>query len=161
MGAALLEAEAAARVGEVPIGAVVACGEKIIARGYNTRERDKNPLHHAEIAVLEAAAHARGDWRLNDCDLYVTCEPCPMCLGALFQARVGRLFFGCSDEKRLSRAHGEVPNLLTSLIDARTTTLRRKSNNHTIDIRGGILENACADLLKKFFAGRRVTTGTW
>lgn len=154
MRAALNEAEHAAAAGEVPIGAVVVCGDKIIARAHNTREGGKNPLRHAEIAALEGAARVKGDWRLNDCDLYVTCEPCPMCLGALFQARVGRLVFGCSDDKRLSEP-GAIPHLLPSLDSVREVPLRLKSNNHIIDIRGGVLAPACTALLKDFFAARR------
>src|SRR5688572_28978876 len=100
MKAALAEAKAAFDAGEVPIGAVLVKNGTTLARAHNTREQSKNPLHHAEIQVLEEAARILGDWRLTDCELYVTVEPCPMCLGALFQARVGKLFFGCYDDKR-------------------------------------------------------------
>ena len=94
MTEALAEAEKALAAGEVPIGAVMVRNGEIIARGHNLRNTDKNPLRHAEIDVIDAAAKVVGDWRLEDCVLYVTVEPCPMCAGAIVQARIPRVVFG-------------------------------------------------------------------
>lgn len=155
MSLALAQAKLAGSLGEVPIGAIIARGDQILAQTHNKREQTKNPLHHAEIQALEIAAKIQGDWRLNDCTLYVTLEPCPMCLGALFQARIGRLVFGCYDDKRESSFMAEktlIPNLkgLESLT----------SNNHTLSMTGGIMADECAKLLKDFFAERRNNRNT-
>lgn len=145
MREALIEGRKAADEDEIPIGAVLVGRGEIISRAHNTREESKNPLHHAEMILLEKGAELKGDWRLTDATLYVTVEPCLMCLGALLQARVGRLVFGCTDPKRNS-AH-PFPSL--SKQDSIS------ANNHTLQITGGILENECADLLKKFFEMKR------
>lgn len=137
MQQALIEAEHAASKGEVPIGAVLVEDGEIIARAHNTREQSKNPLDHAEMLLLQQAGQQKGNWRLNDTTLYVTLEPCPMCLGALLQARVGRLVYGCVDPKREKKSmmiHG---------------------NNHCLKITGGVLEEACSLVLKNFFKLRR------
>ena len=99
MTEALAEAEKALAAGEVPIGAVMVRNGEIIARGHNLRNTDKNPLRHAEIVVIDAAAKIVGDWRLEDCVLYVTVEPCPMCAGAIVQARIPRVVFGTRNSK--------------------------------------------------------------
>lgn len=99
MTEALAEAEKALAAGEVPIGAVMVRNGEIIARGHNLRNTDKNPLRHAEIDVIDAAAKIVGDWRLEDCVLYVTVEPCPMCAGAIVQARIPRVVFGTRNSK--------------------------------------------------------------
>lgn len=148
MQQALLEAQKAASAGEVPIGAVLVCGGEIIGRAHNRRETSLNPLDHAEMHLLKQAAANKGDWRLNDCALYVTLEPCPMCLGALFQARVGRLVFGCHDPKR--KKAGLFPSLANI---PSSHTLR--FNNHVLTVEGGVLETACSQILRGFFAGLR------
>ncbi len=150
MSLALAQAKQAASLGEVPIGAIIVRGDQILAQTHNTREQTKNPLHHAEIQALEIAAKAQGDWRLNDCTLYVTLEPCPMCLGALFQARMDRLVFGCYDDKRESGFMAEKP-IIANLKGLTSLT----SNNHTLSLTGGIRADECAKLLKDFFAERR------
>lgn len=138
MQEAIVEARLAAEAGEVPIGAVLVCQDQIIARAHNTREESKNPLHHAEILVLEAGAKKIGDWRLEKTTLVVTLEPCPMCLGALLQARVGRLVYGCSDPKRNSGDNKKI-----------------SGNNHTVEITGKVLEKECGELLTNFFKSVR------
>lgn len=148
MQEALAEAKKAADENEIPIGAVLVekgrCPEgEIVACAHNTREESKNPLHHAELLLLENYGKKKGDWRLSETTLYVTVEPCLMCLGALFQARVGRLVFGCTDPKR----GDPFPSL--------SKNASMTANNHTLKITGGILENECAALLKKFFETRR------
>jgi len=150
MALALDQAKLAACLGEVPIGAILVRGEQILAQTHNTREQTKNPLHHAEIQALEIAAKAQGDWRLNDCTLYVTLEPCPMCLGALFQARMARLVFGCFDEKR-EREFLPGKNIIPNLRGLESLT----SNNHTLTITGGVIADECAQNLRDFFAERR------
>lgn len=145
MHQALEEAQKARQKNEVPIGAVIVCENQVIARAFNTCEQQKNPLVHAEMVVIQNAAQFKNNWRLNDCDLYVTLEPCPMCLGALFQARIRALYFGACDDKRI--ANPVFPSLksVTSLND----------NNHNLLIQGGILEQECATLLKDFFKEKR------
>jgi tRNA(adenine34) deaminase len=139
MREALAEAAAAASLGEVPIGAVVVREERVIARGQNRRERDRDPTAHAEILALREAARHLGGWRLPGCTLYVTLEPCAMCAGALVQARVMRLVFGAPDPKA-----GAVGSVVDLLRDARAT--------HTVEVAGGVCEAECGDLLRRFFA---------
>lgn len=160
MSLALAEARLAASEGEVPVGAVIARKGGVIAKAHNTRERDKNPLWHAELKAIEAAAAHLSDWRLSDCELYVTLEPCPMCLGALFQARVGKLFFGAFDEKRLANATSPERNAFPSLKDRLSNAhpLLLASNNHVLEISGGVSESECAGLLRSFFRDRRKET---
>jgi tRNA(adenine34) deaminase len=158
MREALAEAEKAFQAGEVPVGAILVREGRVIAGAHNTRECDKDPLNHAEIKVLKAGARELGDWRLGDCELYVTLEPCPMCLGALFQARVGKLIFGCFDEKRsLSRVSSE-RNAFPSLeerLRGQAAPVLISSNNHNLLIEGGVCEEAAAELLRRFFRGCR------
>lgn len=155
---ALAEAEKAFEAGEVPVGAVLVRDGQVIAKAHNTRESDKDPLNHAEIKVLKAGAAVIGDWRLGDSELYVTLEPCPMCLGALFQARVGKLIFGCYDEKRsLSRTSPE-RNAFPSLeerLRGQAGPVFIASNNHNLLVAGGVLERDAAELLRRFFRERR------
>ena len=140
---AIEEALLAGADGDVPIGAIIldAAGQ-VIARGRNRRERDQDPTAHAEIDALRAAARARGDWHLNRCTLYVTLEPCPMCAGALVNARVARVVYGCADPKA-----GAVDTLFTIGRDPRL--------NHRFEVTAGVLAEECAALLKHFFAERR------
>ena len=142
MQAALDEASAASEKGEVPIGAVVVRNGEIIARAHNLRETDRNPLAHAEILAIGAAAAAVGAWRLSDCEIYCTLEPCPMCAGAILAARMRGLFFGAYDPKA-----GAVASLYGMLADPRL--------NHETPWIGGIREEECGELLSGFFDSLR------
>ena len=127
---------------EVPVGAVVVREGKIISRGYNQVELLKDATAHAEMLALTAAEAAVGDWRLTDCDLYVTKEPCPMCAGAIVHTRIRRVIFGCPDVR--GGAAGTVMNLL-----------QHNALNHKSQITAGTLENECASILQEFFRKRR------
>ncbi|HEY2139301.1 MAG TPA: tRNA adenosine(34) deaminase TadA [Chthoniobacterales bacterium] len=127
---------------EVPVGAVVVRGGRIIARAFNQVEMLKDATAHAEMLAITQAEAAVGDWRLSDCDLYVTKEPCAMCAGALVHVRMHRVIFGCADPK--SGAAGGAFNLLQSA-----------SLNHRSEITAGVLAAECADLLQSFFQARR------
>jgi tRNA(adenine34) deaminase len=142
MGLALDQARTAASHGDVPIGAVVLdpTGAVVAAAG-NERELHQDPTAHAEVVALRAAAQRLGEWRLVDHTLVVTLEPCTMCAGAAVLARVGRLVFGAYDPKA-----GAVASLFDVVRDPRL--------NHRLDVRGGILEAECGDLLREFFASR-------
>jgi tRNA(adenine34) deaminase len=142
MREALVEACGAAALGEVPIGAVVARCGRVIARSLNRREMDRDPTAHAEILVLREAARHLGGWRLSGCTLYVTLEPCPMCAGAVLQARVDRVVFGAADPK--AGAAGSVVDLL-----------RGMRFPHRVEVTGGVCEDACAEVLRRFFARLR------
>jgi tRNA(adenine34) deaminase len=134
----------AASIGEVPIGCVVfddAAGE-VIGRGYNRREADRDPTAHAEVLALRAAAARRGHWRLTGCTLVVTLEPCPMCAGAIVNARVGRVVYGCDDPKA-----GAARTLYRVCDDPRL--------NHRAAVQGGVLADECAALLRDFFKAQR------
>ncbi|MEN3370913.1 MAG: tRNA(adenine34) deaminase [Verrucomicrobiota bacterium] len=127
---------------EVPVGAIVVRAGKIIARAFNQVELLKDATGHAEMLAITQAEAAVGDWRLNDCDLYVTKEPCAMCAGALVHVRIRRVIFGCADER--GGAAGSAINLL-----------QMPSLNHRCAITGGVLAADCATLLKTFFQARR------
>src|SRR5687768_5146710 len=144
MREAISLADAAAAMGEVPIGCVVVddLTSQIIGRGHNRRETDHDPTAHAEILALRQAAAARGHWRLTDCTLVVTLEPCPMCAGALVNARVPRLVYGCDDPKA-----GAVRTLYQLCSDPRL--------NHRLAVTYGVLADECAGLLRDFFAAQR------
>jgi tRNA(adenine34) deaminase len=142
MRAALAEAEAAARAGEVPVGAVVVAGDEIVGRGCNAPIARRDPSAHAEILALRDAATRLGNYRLPACDLYVTLEPCPMCAGAIMQARIRRLVFGATDPK--TGACGGVVDLFAE----------PRLNHHTL-VTGGLLAGECGALLRAFFAERR------
>jgi tRNA(adenine34) deaminase len=129
---------------EVPVGAVVVRAGKIIARAFNQVEMLQDATAHAEMLAITQAEAAVGDWRLNDCDLYVTKEPCAMCAGALIHVRVRRVIFGCADPR--SGAAGGALNLL-----------QMPSLNHRCEITSGILGEECADILQSFFRARRST----
>ena len=138
MTEALAEAEKALAAGEVPIGAVMVRNGEIIARGHNLRNTDKNPLRHAEIDVIDAAAKIVGDWRLEECTMYITLEPCQMCAGAIVQARIPRVVIGCRNPK--AGCAGSILNLLNV-----------PAFNHQVELTEGILQEECSTLLKEFF----------
>jgi tRNA(adenine34) deaminase len=142
MGEALRLATKALDQEEVPVGAVIVREGKIIARAYNQVELLKDATAHAEMLAITQAEAAVGDWRLTDCDLYVTKEPCAMCAGALVHVRMRRVVFGCKDPR--SGAAGGMINLL-----------QMPSFNHQCDITSGVLEADCANLLQSFFRSRR------
>jgi tRNA(adenine34) deaminase len=143
MQAALAEARAAADAGEVPIGAVTVMNGDIIARGQNRVLRDLDPTAHAEIVAMREAARAVGNYRLTDCELFVTLEPCAMCAGAMIHARLKRLVYGASDPK--AGAAGSVLEVLN-----------HPRLNHQMDVMAGVLEEQCGELLREFFRQRRV-----
>ena len=142
MEIAIQEARKAAEKGEVPVGAVIVKDRLIISRTHNLRETTGNATAHAEILAINEACRILGRWRLDDCDLYVTLEPCPMCAGAIINARIRRLYFGASDPK--AGAVGSVVDLL-----------RMRAFNHTPEIYEGIMESQCRELLTEFFRARR------
>jgi tRNA(adenine34) deaminase len=142
MRLALAAAEEAAGRGEVPVGAVVVRRDEVVAVAHNERETGSDPTAHAEIVALRRAAAALGSWRLTDADLYVTMEPCPMCAGALVNARIRRLYFGCDDPKA-----GAVRTLYTLLDDKRL--------NHRVEVVPGLLGAEGSALLRGFFSRLR------
>jgi tRNA(adenine34) deaminase len=142
MRLALREAERAAEHGDVPIGAVVVLGDEVIGAAGNERELRQSPLAHCEmLAIEQASAHLRS-WRLLDTTLYVTLEPCPMCAGAIVQARIPRLVYGAKDEKA-----GAAGTLYNVCQDARL--------NHCLDVKSGVLADEAVELLRQFFRARR------
>ncbi len=143
MRAALGQAGKAMKLGEVPIGCVIVCDDKIIARGYNRRNTDKNTLSHAELTAIRRASKKAGDWRLEDCTLYVTLEPCQMCAGAIIQARIPRVVIGCMNPK--AGCGGSVLNLL-----------EMPEFNHQAEVTRGVLEEECSAILKQFFKDLRI-----
>ena len=146
MREALAEARAAAAVGEVPIGAVVVCAGEIVARAHNRRELDQDPSAHAEFAALRSAAQALGRWRLSDCTVYVTLEPCCMCAGLMVNARVGRCVYGAADAKA-----GALGSLYDLNADSRL--------NHRFNVTAGVLADECRKVLSSYFAGLRGADG--
>jgi len=142
MKLALKEAARAYEAGEVPVGAVLVRGGQILASSYNLRETTFDPSAHAEILAMRTGAKSSESWRLTDTTLYVTKEPCIMCSGAIVNARVGRVVYGCKDIKA-----GGVDSLYTILSDKRL--------NHRVAVISGLLEQDCSALLKKFFLERR------
>jgi tRNA(adenine34) deaminase len=142
MRIALEEAKAAGNAGEVPVGAVVVCNGEIIARRHNERETTGDPTAHAEVLALRDASEALGRWRLDDCTLVVTLEPCIMCAGALVNARIGKLVYGAADLKG-----GATASLYNVMSDPRV--------NHNPPVEHGILASECAELLQDFFSRLR------
>lgn len=138
MKEALRQAKKAYSLEETPIGCVVVHEGKIIGRGYNRRNTDKNPLAHAEITAIRKASRKIGDWRLEECTLYVTLEPCQMCAGAIVQARIPRVVVGCMNPK--AGCAGSILNLLNM-----------KEFNHQVSLETGVLEEECSILMKSFF----------
>ncbi|HSH38991.1 MAG TPA: tRNA adenosine(34) deaminase TadA [Chthoniobacterales bacterium] len=146
MREALRQAQKAFKAEEVPIGAIVVRGGRIIAKAYNQVEMLKDATAHAEMLAITQAEAAVGDWRLNECDLYVTKEPCAMCAGALVHVRIRRVIFGCADER--SGGAGGMVNLL-----------QMPTFNHRCNITSGVLQQECASLLQSFFRARRQAGG--
>ena len=142
MRQAILLAQKAASLDEVPVGAVIVQNDKVIARAYNTKNKKKDALLHAEMSALRKAQKKLGDWHLNDCDLFVTLEPCPMCAGACINTRLRTIYFGAYDEK--AGCCGTLYNLPQ---DTRF--------NHRPNIVGGVLEQECSTLLTQFFKNKR------
>ncbi len=142
MKEALKQAKKAAALGEVPIGCVIVQEGKIIGRGYNRRNTDKNTLCHAEITAIRKASKVVGDWRLEDCTLYVTLEPCQMCAGAIVQARIPEVVMGCMNPK--AGCAGSILNLL-----------EMPEFNHQCTVYRGVLEEECSKVLKDFFVDLR------
>jgi tRNA(adenine34) deaminase len=144
MLAAIELARQAELIGEVPIGCVIVHDptEQIIGRGYNRRQTDHDPTAHAEIMAMREAGSALQHWRLLDCTLYVTLEPCPMCAGAIVNARIPRLCYGCDDPKA-----GAVRTLYRLCQDQRL--------NHRVEVRNGVMADECARLLQEFFKAQR------
>jgi tRNA(adenine34) deaminase len=142
MEEALRSAQRALEAGEVPVGAVVVCGERIVGRGWNRNIGDSDPTAHAEIIALREAGAVLGNHRLAECDLFATIEPCPMCAGALVHARIKRLVYGADDPKA-----GAVQSVMQ--------VLNHPQLNHKVEVRGGVLAGRCAELLQTFFKSRR------
>lgn len=138
MKEAIRQAKKASAIGEVPIGCVIVYQDAIIARGYNRRKVDKNTLAHAELTAIKRASKKLGDWRLEECTMYVTLEPCQMCSGAIVQARIPKVVIGCMNPK--AGCAGSILNLL-----------QMPEFNHQTEIEKGVLEEECSTMLKNFF----------
>ena len=143
MREAIRQARKAAELGEVPIGCVIEYEGKIIGRGYNRRKTDKNTLSHAELNAIRKASKKMGDWRLEECTMYVTLEPCQMCSGAIVQARIPRVVIGCMNPK--AGCAGSILNIL-----------QEPRFNHQVDITCGVLEEECSKILTDFFKSLRL-----
>ena len=143
MQEALKQAKKAIKLGEVPIGCVIVYQDKIIGRGYNKRNTKKTTLAHAELIAIEKASKNMGDWRLEDCTMYVTLEPCQMCSGAIVQARIKKVVVGTMNPK--AGCAGSILNLL-----------QRQEFNHQVELETGILEQECTNILQEFFKNLRI-----
>lgn len=141
MSKALIEANKALKLNEVPIGAIIVLDDKIIARGYNKRETKQNALMHAEMVAINKACTKLNSWRLNEATLYVTLEPCIMCAGAIIQSRIKRVVYGCPDFR--FGAHKSFINVFDYKF------------NHNVNIKSGVLEDSCSKLIKDFFKDLR------
>ena len=141
MRQAIKEAEKAAKINEVPVGAVVVCDGEIVSAEFNTRETDKNALCHAEIKAINAACKKLGGWRLHKCDIYVTLEPCPMCAGAIINSRISAVIYGAADKER--GCFGSVINMAQMPLGANPA------------VTAGVLAEECGGLLTAFFDGVR------
>ena len=144
MREAIRQAKKAEKIDEVPIGCVIVYQGEIIARGYNRRNIDKNTLTHAELNAIRKASRKLGDWRLDDCEMYVTLEPCQMCAGAIVQSRIKKVYIGCMNPK--AGCAGSVLNLL-----------QVEKFNHQVEIIQGVLEEECSTMLSEFFKRLRQT----
>ena len=143
MREALQEAKKAMKIGEVPIGCVIVYQDKIIGRGYNKRNKKKTTLAHAELIAIDKASKAIGDWRLEDCIMYVTLEPCQMCSGAIVQARMKKVVIGTMNPK--AGCAGSILNIL-----------QMDEFNHQVEIETGVLEAECTEILQTFFRELRI-----
>ena len=143
MKEALKQAKKAYALGEVPIGCVIVYEDKIIARGYNRRNTDKNTLAHAEITAINRASKKMGDWRLEECSLYVTLEPCQLCAGAIVQSRITNVVMGCMNPK--AGCGGSVLNIL-----------EMPEFNHQVNVVRGVMEEECSQILQEFFKELRI-----
>ena len=143
MKEALRQAKKAYALGEVPIGCVIVYEDKIIARGYNRRNTDKNTLAHAEVTAINRASKKIGDWRLEDCTLYVTLEPCQMCAGAIVQSRITNVVMGCMNPK--AGCGGSILNIL-----------EMPEFNHQVNVLRGVMEEECSQILQDFFKELRI-----
>lgn len=146
MKEALKQARKAYALDEVPIGCVIVQNDKVIARGYNRRNTDKNTLSHAELNAIRRASKRTGDWRLEDCTMYITLEPCQMCAGAIVQARIGRVVIGAMNPK--AGCAGSILNLL-----------EMPEFNHQVEVSRGILQEECSQMLTEFFKYLREKKG--
>ena len=144
MRAAIKQAQKAYVINETPIGCVIVYEGKIIGRGYNRRNTDKDPLAHAEIKAIKKASKKMGDWRLEECTMYVTLEPCQMCSGAIVQARMKKVVVGCMNPK--AGCAGSILNLL-----------QVEKFNHQVELETGVLEEECSEMMKNFFRELRKT----
>lgn len=142
MQLALKQAKLAALKDEVPVGAIIVCGDQIMARAYNHKELHHLATSHAEILAIQKASRKIGDWRLNECTMYVTLEPCSMCAGALIQARLGRVVFGAYDPKG-------------GAIESTLKLYQTKGFNHYPTVTAGVLKDECAAVLKQYFQHKR------
>lgn len=138
MKEAIKQAKKAYKIGEVPIGCVIVYQDKIIGRGYNRRTIDKNTIAHAEMMAIKKASKKMDDWRLEDCTMYVTLEPCQMCSGAIVQSRMKKVVIGCMNPK--AGCAGSILNLL-----------QMEEFNHQVELEIGVLQEECSDLMKQFF----------
>ena len=142
MKEAIKQAKKAAAAGDVPIGCVIVKEDIIIARGYNKRNAKKTTLAHAELLAIEKASKKLGDWRLEECTMYITLEPCQMCAGAIVQARIPRVVIGTHNKK--AGCAGSILNLL-----------QMKEFNHQVELASGVLEEECSEMMKQFFREMR------
>ncbi len=136
---ALSLAKKASSEGEVPIGAIIVKNGEIVARAYNKRNKEKNALYHAELLAISKACKKLGDWRLSDCDMFVTVVPCPMCAGAIVNSRLKKVYYGASNENQ----------------ELFETIISKSDLNHTLEAEGGVMERECGFLMKEFFSDRR------
>ena len=143
---ALRQARRAAKLGEMPVGAVIVRDGEIIARGYNKRESKCNALLHAEIIAIDRACKKLGGWRLPGCEMYVTLEPCPMCAGAILNSRIEHIYYGAADEK-------------TGCAGSRLNLLDMNLCNFKASVTGGVLESECSNVIKEFFKSLRDNKG--
>lgn len=146
MKEALLEAEKAKALGEVPVGAVIVKNGEIVGRGHNLTESTKDPTAHGEMIAIRNAAETLGGWRLLDCEMYVTTEPCSMCAGAIVWSRISKIYIGTPDPK--AGACGSVFNIVQD-----------KRLNHYVEIERGIMEDECRSIMKEFFKELRKRNG--
>lgn len=144
MEQAIQQARIAASLGEVPVGAVIVCGGEVIAKGYNQCEKRKDPTCHAELMAIRAATERLGRWRLQDCEIYVTLEPCLMCIGGILNARIPRLYFGAFEPQT-----GACGSTVNPVFDSEAYRY--------LDIFPGVLETQCRALMQDFFRSRRAT----